>query len=175
MKNKYQQSRFSPMDERMVTGSYDKTLRLWDLNTGVMLKKMEGHCEAVLTTTLSRDGQLIASGDDEGVLIAWNGETGESLIQPMKAHPRPLTSLDFSPDGSILASGSWDFTTKFWSTKTWEQQENAIEVDGNYIHCIRYSPSGELLVIATSDKITIYNSSTRERITSFKAHRRWNY
>jgi WD40 repeat protein len=140
-----------------------------------MVKKMEGHRKALSTVALSRDGQIIASGDGEGVLIVWNGETGETLTQPMQAHGFVLNSLDFSPDGLVLASGSWDSTTKFWSTKTWEPQGKAIESDGSYVHCVRYSPSGELLAIGTSDKITIYNSSTREPITSLKPHRGWSY
>ncbi|KIK35357.1 hypothetical protein CY34DRAFT_587345 [Suillus luteus UH-Slu-Lm8-n1] len=69
-----------PNRPRMVTGSDDKTLRLWDLETGVVLKKMEGHCSEVWALAVSRDGRMIASGDFDGQFIAWHGETGESLI-----------------------------------------------------------------------------------------------
>ncbi|KAG2741376.1 WD40 repeat-like protein [Suillus brevipes Sb2] len=64
---------------RMVTGSWDKTLRIWDLETGIVLKKMEGHSSKVEALAVSRDGQIIASGDDGGEIIAWHGENGESL------------------------------------------------------------------------------------------------
>jgi WD40 repeat protein len=66
----------------MITGSDDKTLRIWDLETGVVLKKMEGHSSAVQALAVSRDGQIIASGDNGGEIIAWHGETGESLTKP---------------------------------------------------------------------------------------------
>ncbi|KIK44825.1 hypothetical protein CY34DRAFT_802291 [Suillus luteus UH-Slu-Lm8-n1] len=52
-----------PDRRRMVTGSRDKTLRLWDLETGVLLKKMEGYSGDVTALTVSRDGQMIASAD----------------------------------------------------------------------------------------------------------------
>jgi WD40 repeat protein len=52
-----------PDERRMVTGSYDTTIRLWDLKDGVELKKMEGHRNWVQAMEVSRDGQLIASGD----------------------------------------------------------------------------------------------------------------
>lgn len=78
----------------MVTGSCDKTLRLWDLKTGTVLKKMEGHRNDVTRLAVSLgDGQLIASGDQNGGLIVWHGESGEKLTI-IKAHSNWITSLD---------------------------------------------------------------------------------
>ncbi|KAG2128625.1 WD40-repeat-containing domain protein [Suillus bovinus] len=158
-----------PDKRRMVTGSEDNTLRLWDLKTGAVLKKMKGHSGGVWALTVSRDGQIIASGDGNGELTAWHGETGESFIQPIKAHSKQITSVDFSPDGTVLATGSHDDTVKFWCTQTWQMQGEPIEC-GAWVHCIRYSPSGELLAIATYGDIQIHNSDTRECVASFKAH-----
>jgi WD40 repeat protein len=104
----------------MVTGSYDKTLRIWDLETGAVLKKIEGHSNWVYALAVSRDGQIIASGDDGGEIIAWHGETGESLTKPIKAHDSWISSVDFSPDCTVLAISSG--MVKFWCTKTWQMQ-----------------------------------------------------
>jgi WD40 repeat protein len=49
-----------PDKRRMITDSHDKTLRLWDLETGVVLKKMEGHSSTVGALTTSRDGKIIS-------------------------------------------------------------------------------------------------------------------
>jgi WD40 repeat protein len=157
----------------MVTGSFDKTLRLWDLETGIVLKKMvEGHNEWVRALAVSRDGQIIASGDRTGQFIAWHGETGGSLTEPIEAHhpwgdrENGIASVDFSPDGTVLATGSLDYTIKFWCTKTWEMQGEPIKC-GSCVYCVRYSPSGELLAIPTSNNIQIYNPGTREHVASF--------
>jgi WD40 repeat protein len=149
----------------MVTGSYDKTLRIWDLETGAVLKKIEGHSNWVYALAVSRDGQIIASGDDGGEIIAWRGETGEPLtkFKPIKAHFFQISSVDFSPDCTVLATGSFDGMT-FWCTKTWQMQGDPIKC--GYVNCIRYSPSGELLAIATSEDMQIYNPGTRERVAS---------
>jgi WD40 repeat protein len=155
-----------PNKRRMVTGSWDKTLRLWDLETGVVLKKMEGHNSQVLRLAVSRDGQIIASSDENGELIAWHGETGKSLTEPIKAHSKRIRSVDFSPDGTVLATGSWDNTVKFWCTKTWQMQGEPIQC-GDSVYCVRYSPPGELLAIATYKNIQIYNPGTRECVASF--------
>lgn len=86
-----------PDEQRMITSSIDKTLRLWDLKTGVVLKKMEGHSSEVRTLAISRDGRMIASGDHNGEVIAWHGETGKSIThwQPIEAHANWIYSLDF--------------------------------------------------------------------------------
>lgn len=147
---------------RMVTGSYDKTLRLWDLEDGVVLKKMVGHRGRVEVLAVSGDGKLIASGDFNGELIAWHGNTGESqLTQPIKVHSEKITSLDFSPDGMVVATVSWDKTIEFLSTATWDIEGNPINT-GERIFCVRYSPSG-VLAIATANDIQIWNPCSPSR------------
>jgi WD40 repeat protein len=161
-----------PDKRRMVTGSWDKTLRLWDLETGVVLKKMEGHTWEVWALAVSRDGQMIASGDRRGKTIAWHGETGESLTKPIQAHSEGISSMDFSPNGTVLAIGSWN-RVKFWCTKTWQMQGEPIDCVYGFVHCVRYSPSGEVLAIATPNNVQIYNTGTRPReqcVASFKGH-----
>ncbi|KAJ8594801.1 WD40 repeat-like protein [Rhizopogon salebrosus TDB-379] len=157
-----------PDGHRMITGSVDQTLVLWDLQDGVSLKKMKGHRSQVWAVAVSKDGKLIASGDDDGKLIAWHGDTGEPLIQIAEVHPSTIRSLDFSPDGAVLASGSFDKTTELWSTETWQIQGNPINCSAR-IFCVRYSPSGEHLAISTEDDIQIWNPWTRECIAKFKA------
>ncbi|KAG1726975.1 uncharacterized protein EDB91DRAFT_899684 [Suillus paluster] len=164
----------SPDRRRMVTCSFDKTLRLWDLRTGVVLKKMEGHHGSVYGLGVSRDGQMIASADLNGELIAWHGETGEPLIQAIKAHSHRILSLEFSPDGTVLVTGSEDKTTKLWNTKTWEMQGSPMRCSGG-VWCTRYSPSGELLAIATVNDIEIYNSDASKRVAHFKGHTGRNF
>src|SRR5437588_11190127 len=137
-----------PDGRRMATGSYDKTLRLWDLKEGVVLKKMEGHHGCVRTVAGSGDGQMIASGDKNGELIVWDGDTGECLTEAIEVHTDWLRSLEFSPDCRVLATGSWDETTKLWCTNTWKMQGSPINC-GAPVNCVRYSPSGERVAIAT--------------------------
>jgi WD40 repeat protein len=161
-----------PDRRRMVTASWDRTVRLWDLEDGVEVKKIKGHRFGVQSVAVSRDGQFIASGDGGGALIAWNRD-GKSLTGPIKIHTERIWSLDFSPDGAVLASGSYDTTTRLWNTKTWQVRGKPINC-GTEIVCVRYSPSGEYLAIATSDNIQIWNPGTRERIAKFEGHTAFN-
>ncbi|KIK48214.1 hypothetical protein CY34DRAFT_58269, partial [Suillus luteus UH-Slu-Lm8-n1] len=157
-----------PDRQRIVTGSDDKMLRLWDLKTGTMLKKMEGHQTSVNALAVARNGTLIASGDESGEVIAWHGETGESLtLAVIKAHSSGISSLDFSPDGSVLATGSSEDKTKLWGTTAWHLQGK--------LNCgadVRFSPAGAglLLAIASSNQIEIWNPCTERRIALLNGH-----
>jgi WD40 repeat protein len=162
---------------QMVTASRDKTLHLWDLKDGVLLKKMKAqHRNWVEAVAVSGNGQFMASADEKGELIAWQGD-GEPLTQVLKAHSGRIRSLDFSPDGAVLATGSWDGTMEFWSTKTWEVQGDPINC--GEVNCVQFSPSGELLAIATHWDIQIWKPHARECIMEFKAHAAiksaWNF
>jgi WD40 repeat protein len=162
-----------PDGRRMVTSSEDKTVRLWDLKDGAVLKKMEGHRHWVRAVAVSKDGQLIASGDLSGELIAWHGDTGEQhrrVTQPIRAHSGArIVSLDFSPDGAVLATGSSDNTMKLWSTETWLPLGHRINC-GAAVYCVRYSPSGEHIAIATDKGIQIWNPSSRDCVANFNAY-----
>jgi WD40 repeat protein len=153
----------------MVTGSTDRMLRLWDLKDRTVLKKIEGHRGWVRAVAASQpeDRQLIASTDN-GEVIFWDRDTGESLTPAIKAHSTYIRSLDFSPDGKMLATGSKDHTVKLWNTETWQQQGNPINCYAE-VYSVRYSPSGELLAIATNSDIQIRNPlGTRDCIAHFK-------
>ncbi|KAG2066418.1 WD40 repeat-like protein [Suillus decipiens] len=146
-------------DEHMVTASYDGMLRLWDLKTGFVLRKMEGHRSRVRALAVSPERcyrDWVASGDESGELIIWNGKTGELLNQAIKVHDGWIFSLDFSSNSTMLASGSSDTTTKLWCTSTWEVQYSLS--CGGIVRCVRYSPiSSSILAIATDNSVQIYD------------------
>jgi WD40 repeat protein len=162
----------------MVTGSSSKMVQLWDMKKAVVLKELEGHDGEVSALAVSQDGQLIASGDRNGEVIAWDANIGVSLSKTIPAHVyKGVTSLDFCPDGSMLATAGANGQIKLFSTKTWDSESENLHDLRSFrsgFICVRYSPSGELLAIATSENIQIYNTRTRTRVIKFDAHSRDN-
>ncbi|KAG1862875.1 WD40-repeat-containing domain protein, partial [Suillus tomentosus] len=148
----------------MVTGSYDGTLRLWDLKTGVVLKKMEGHRSRVRALAVSPDGEWIASGDESGELIIWHGKTGEPFNQAInKAHDSWIFSL------LLLGGNGVDPTIRVWDTLTWQQVDGPWKGHFKTIHAISLNSSGTLLASASHDNcVRLWRLSDRRNIAIFK-------
>ena len=105
----------------LVSSSNHKTesVKLWHLETGELVCKLDGHSDCVWRVKISPDGQIIAGGCGDGKIALWNLETRE-IICLLSGHSTPVTSIAFSADGQLLASGSEDTTIKIWNLTTKE-------------------------------------------------------
>ncbi len=69
----------TPDGRRALSGSWDETLRLWDLDTGACLQTLEGHTEPVSCVALTPDGRRALSGSWDNTLLLWDLDTGDCL------------------------------------------------------------------------------------------------
>lgn len=99
---------FSPDSRYLVSGSQDKTLILWDVESGKELRSFRGHGDQVNAVAFSPDGSMIVSGSggkyvNDGQVKVWNAMSGgEAMSIKLK---RQVTSVTFSPDGKLIAAG----------------------------------------------------------------------
>ena len=70
---------FDPKGERLVSGSRDKTLRLWEGSTGKPLATLEGHTDGVTCVAFDPKGERLVSGSGDKTLRLWEGSTGKPL------------------------------------------------------------------------------------------------
>ena len=106
---------FSPDGRHIVSGSSDKTVRVWDAQTGQsVMDPLKGHDHSVTSVAFSPDGRHIVSGSHDDTVRVWDAQTGQSVIYPLKAHDDWVTSVAFSPDGSA----SHDKTARVWGAQT---------------------------------------------------------
>ena len=90
--------------KRLLTSSADKTLRLWDADTGKCLRDFEGHTERIVGAALSPDGKRVLSGCDDRTVRLWDATTGKELRQ-MTGHTEEVWSVAFGPEGQALSGG----------------------------------------------------------------------
>jgi hypothetical protein len=108
---------FSPDGKLIVSASDDRTLKVWDSETGQSLRTLEGHSASVNGCAFSPDGKLIVSASDDHTLKVWDSETGQSL-RALEGHSYSVSGFAFSPDGKLIVSASYDHTLKVWDSET---------------------------------------------------------
>ncbi|KAF8838852.1 WD40 repeat-like protein [Paxillus ammoniavirescens] len=131
---------FYPDEKKLVSGSWDHTLRIWDRNKGAV-EVLRGHTDWVRDVDVSWDGRMIVSGSDDTTVRIWKGDLGE-VMRVFKGHKDYVKSVQFSADSRRVVSGSDDWTVRVWTVETGKLAFKPIKCFG-FVDCVRYSPSGD--------------------------------
>jgi len=137
--------------EKIVTGSDDFTLMLWDpLNLDKPISRMTGHQALVNHVVFSPDTFFLASASFDKSVKIWNGHTGEFLFN-FRGHVGPVYQIAWSSDSRLLLSGSKDSTLKCWNVKA---KRLMFELPGHAdeVFCVDWSPDGEKAVSGSRDQ-----------------------
>src|SRR5258706_413731 len=104
---------YSPNGTRVVTGSDDKTIRIWDAESGAVIgEPLTGHTGRVSSVAYSPDGRHIISGSYDRTIRIWDAKTGAAVGNPLEGHTEWVRSVAYSPDGRHIISGSYDRTIR---------------------------------------------------------------
>jgi WD40 repeat protein/predicted Ser/Thr protein kinase len=107
----------SPDGRRALSGGFDRSVCLWDLEHGQSLLRLTGHQHTVYTVAFSPDGRRGLSGSEDRTLRLWDLKMGQEL-QRLEGHGGVISSVAFLPDGRHVISGAWDGTARLWDLET---------------------------------------------------------
>jgi WD40 repeat protein len=158
--------------DRLITGSEDQTVRLWQVGTGECLRIFEGHSRYVFSVAACPaigSSHLIASGSDDQTIRLWDVQTGECL-KVLEGQRGWIQALAFSPDGALLASGSTDETVKLWDVETGECLKT---LEGHKeVRSVSFSPDGLRLATGSEDEtIKLWQVQSGECLNTLRADR----
>ncbi len=109
---------FNKASTLVISGGHDDMIKMWDVNTGGLIKQFAGHEDWVYDICLSADEKFIYSASLDKTIKIWDISSGKQ-ITTLKGHSDGVVCLDMSKDGKYLASGGlgkeiiiWDLTTK---------------------------------------------------------------
>ena len=153
---------FSSDGDKLLSGSYDKTARVFSVVTGKQLACFEEHKAFVLSAIFSRDGNKAITGSVLGDLRVTNIENG-SLVAQVQAHAGPVTSLALSSDGSLLASSGGDKVVHVWDTTTETLTRIATLRHADSVQAVAFSPDDLMLASAGTDTLVRVFEVSRRR------------
>lgn len=155
-----------------LSGSWDSTLRLWDLNTGKTTRRFVGHSKDVLSVAFSVENRQIVSGSRDRTIKLWNtlGEC-KYTIQDQDAHTGWVSCVRFSPVSlqPIIVSGGWDKMVKVWNSTNCKLRTNLVGHTG-YVNSVTVSPDGSLCASGGKDGVAmLWDLAEGKRLYSLDA------
>ena len=161
----------SPDGRWIVTGSADKTLKIWDVSTGYDQATLHGHADMVNCCTVSKDGRWIISGSEDRSVRIWDAAEA-SLAATLQGHPLEVADCDISPDGRWIASACGDMTLRLWDMDS-RQELATLAGHTNSLKACAISPDGRWIVSASIDStLKIWDANRRKETASLKGHSR---
>lgn len=104
---------FSPDGKKILIGSNDKVVRLWDASSGRVLQAISGHQAPITTAAFSPDGARIATGSDDGEIRIWEAASGTAIAVLDKIDDHGI-AISFSSDGNQLLINSGLDSVRLW-------------------------------------------------------------
>ncbi|KAG9095501.1 hypothetical protein FS749_010340 [Ceratobasidium sp. UAMH 11750] len=152
----------SPDSRRIVSGSYDGTVRIWDAETGdPVLEPLKGHTGAVYSVAFSPNGRWIASGSNDMTIRIWDAETGEARLDPLRGHSALIWSVAISLDGCRIVSGSSDKTVRVWDAETGYPALEPLEGHTGSVYSVTFSPDSQWIISGSDDRtLRIWDAQT---------------
>ena len=162
---------FSPDDKKIVTASYDGTIKIWDVETGEELITSEKVGESLTSANFSPDGKYVISSFYDGTISIWDVETGKE-IEKHFGHQSKVNYVNFSNDGKRLVSVSDDETIRLWNVEKFNGSN--IITTNNYLSNIDISPDRNQIVTMFDDTtLIVVNLETKDRVMTLNLQNKY--
>lgn len=144
-----------------LSASWDKTLRLWDLNSGQTETQFRSHTKDVMSVAFSSDNRQVVSGSRDRTIKLWNvigdckytmGQDSDNKNSKQTSHADWVTCVRFSPntDEPVIVSAGCDGLVKVWNLKKCELKFNLVG-HKQQINTVTVSPDGSLCASGGKD------------------------
>jgi WD40 repeat protein len=184
---------------RILTASWDGTIRLWEAETGKLLQTIEAHMgqkvvpgpqsgvgskpmgsqperfegRGVRDAAFSPNGKRIVSGGVDGTIRIWNAETGKEVW--VSKASQALMAVAYLPNGTQVVSGEKEGTIRIWEADNGKEVKKLIG-HTSAVTSLAVSPNGKWLVSAACDNtVRVWDLETMSELRCFRGHTKWVY
>ena len=158
-----------PDGRRAVSGSKDRTLKVWDLESGAELATLRGHSGWVWAVAVTPDGRRAVSGSGDKTLTVWDLESGAKL-DTLRGHDDDVNAVAVMPDGRRAVSGSKDRTLKVWDLESGAELAT-LRGHSGWVWAVAVTPDGRWAVSGSADKtLKVWDLESGAQLASLEGH-----
>ncbi len=156
-------------NKRFLSGSADRTLRLWDIDSGQCLKVFKEHSEAITSIWADRNGLIAVCGSIDGSIRIWDIESGD-ILQIYNNPSGSVNSLTVSPDMALMLTGGNDRSLTLWQLCT-GQRLYTMQGHSDVVNSVAISPNGRFAISASEDRtIRTWDITSGKAISTYEGH-----
>jgi len=160
---------FDPQGRTLASGSYDKTVKLWEMPSGKLLRTLEGHQGHVYNVAFDPQGGTLASGSSEKTVKLGEARSGK-LLRTLEGHRSWIWSVAFDPHSGTLASGSQDGTVRLWEARSGKLLRT-LEGHGTSVRSVAFDQQGWKLASGSDDKtVKLWEVQSGKLLRTLEGH-----
>jgi F-box/WD-40 domain protein MET30 len=151
-------------DEVLITGSYDATVKVWDIKTGHEIRTLTGHTQGI--RCLQFDGNKLITGSLDNTIKVWDWRKGQ-LIKTLRGHTEGVIGIHMAE--KLLASGSSDNTIMVHDFK--EMKRKSLLGHTDWVNAVRIDTASRTLFSASDDMtVKLWDLDTQQCIKTYEGH-----
>ena len=159
----------NPYGDKIITGSFDKTCKLWSAETGMLHHTFRGHATEIVCLAFNPQGDTVATGSMDNTAKLWDVNSGKE-IHTLLGHTAEIVSLNFNTNGRQVITGSFDHTIKLWDVGTGKCIHTLSGHHGE-ISSTQFNFSSELCISGSIDRTCkIWNVKTGQCLQTLRGH-----
>ncbi|ORY96519.1 WD40-repeat-containing domain protein [Syncephalastrum racemosum] len=164
-------AQYHPNESHIVTGGYDKNIRLYDVNTGAIVKAFPGHQLAVTKTIFNPLGNLVISGSKDNTIKFWDVVSG-LCIRTISSHLGEVTSVELNSSGTLLLSSSKDNSNRLWDVRMVRPIRKLKGHQNTSKNFVRANFADNSLIVGGSEDgvVYIWDQDTGEVLQKLRGH-----
>jgi WD40 repeat protein len=140
----------SPDGQLLASGDKQGVIKLWDLNSGTLIRTVpKAHSAAITKLAFTPDGTALVSSSHDYTIKLWNPNTGD-ILRTLRGHNNRVNAITINPNGQTLASAGRD-GIKIWNLNTGELL-NTLYGHTDWVSSITFSPDGTKLATGGFDR-----------------------
>ncbi len=162
---------FSPDGTRLALVGFDKIVKVWDVNSGLLLQSLNGLSASVLDVVYSQDSKRLALGSGDGTVKVWDAVSGQELFT-VKANTGLVYDVEFAANGERLAIAGSDSSVRLRDATSGQELREWIH---SGVKCLAFSPDGERLALGGGPpkkpgELKLCYATTGKELLTLKGH-----